>query len=121
MCALVGHVHPIGSSMEWQWQKDAADTYHAPMKAVALSDDAAGVSTLNCCVSKAELAVVYPQVGFAFRSVENALTLIVRNLESFSGLAAETERLDALAAGAFCIIAVYCLMSLVWVDACSHV
>jgi len=107
--------------MEWQWQKDAADTYHAPMKAVALSDDAAGVSTLNCCVSKAELAVVYPQVGFAFRSVENALTLIVRNLESFSGLAAETERLDALAAGAFCIIAVYCFMSLVWVDACSHV
>ena len=39
------------------------------------------------------------QVGFAFRSVENALNLIVKNLESFSGLAAETERLDALAAG----------------------
>ncbi|DBB06377.1 hypothetical protein WJX77_005903 [Trebouxia sp. C0004] len=41
---------------------------------------------------------IISQVGFAFRSVENALTLIVRNLESFSGLAAETERLDALAA-----------------------
>lgn len=39
------------------------------------------------------------QVGFAFRSVEHALTVIVRNLESFSGLAAETERLHALAAG----------------------
>lgn len=39
------------------------------------------------------------QVGFAFRSVEHALTIIVTHLESFSGLAAETERLDALAAG----------------------
>ena len=78
------------------------------MEAVALCDDAVRVSTLKCCVSKAELAVMYPQVGFAFRSVENALTLIVRNLETFSGLAAETERLDALAAGAFCIIALEC-------------
>lgn len=42
---------------------------------------------------------MWSQVGFAFRSVEHALTIIVRNLESFSGLAAETERLDALAAG----------------------
>lgn len=42
---------------------------------------------------------MWSQVGFAFRSVENALTIIVRNLESFSGLAAETERLDALATG----------------------
>lgn len=42
---------------------------------------------------------MWSQVGFAFRSVEHALTMIVRNLESFSGLAAETERLDALAAG----------------------
>lgn len=41
---------------------------------------------------------IISQVGFAFRQVEHALTLIVRNLESFSGLAAETERLDALAA-----------------------
>ncbi|KAL3153965.1 hypothetical protein ABBQ32_013522 [Trebouxia sp. C0010 RCD-2024] len=40
---------------------------------------------------------IISQVGFAFRSVEHALTMIVRNLESFSGLAAETERLDALA------------------------
>ena len=58
----------------------------------------------------AELGVMYPQVGFAFRSVENALTLIVRNLESFSGLAAETERLDALAAGALCC----CFDGLIW-------
>ena len=42
---------------------------------------------------------MFLQVGFAFRSVEHALTIIVRNLESFSGLAAETERLDALATG----------------------
>lgn len=45
------------------------------------------------------MAYVITQVGFAFRSVEHALTMIVRNLESFSGLAAETERLDALATG----------------------
>ena len=58
---------------------------------------------------------MYPQVGFAFRSVENALTLIVRNLESFSGLAAETERLDALAAGAYCINAICCYFkTFVW-------
>lgn len=47
------------------------------------------------------MAYVITQVGFAFRSVEHALTMIVRNLESFSGLAAETERLDALATGRF--------------------
>ena len=38
--------------MEWQWQKNAADICPAPMEAVAVSDVAAGVSTLKCCVSK---------------------------------------------------------------------
>ena len=51
------------------------------------------------CSTSLECRAGCLQVGFAFRSVENALTMIVRNLESFSGLAAETERLDALAAG----------------------
>lgn len=45
-------------------------------------------------------------MGFAFRSVEHALTIIVTHLESFSGLAAETERLDALSTGTcFCTCA----------------
>ena len=39
------------------------------------------------------------QVGFAFRHIEGALNYLVNNLDKFSGLAAETERLDALLTG----------------------
>ena len=39
------------------------------------------------------------QVGFAFRRIEMALNYIVDNLTTFSGLAAESERLDTLFSG----------------------
>ena len=39
------------------------------------------------------------QVGFAFRRIEMALNYIVDNLTEFSGLAAESERLDTLFSG----------------------
>ena len=39
------------------------------------------------------------QVTFAFDRIERALSMIVTNLSKLSGLAAETERLDALFAG----------------------
>ena len=58
--ALVGLVHLIESSVDWQWQKDAADVYHALMEAVALSGDAVRVCTLKCCVSKAEVLCHVP-------------------------------------------------------------
>lgn len=37
-----------------------------------------------------------PQASFAFQSIESALSVIVNNLAQLSGLAAETDRLDAL-------------------------
>jgi len=37
-----------------------------------------------------------PQVGFAFHRIEKALSLLVANLSDLSGLAAKTERIDAL-------------------------
>jgi ABC-type uncharacterized transport system fused permease/ATPase subunit len=40
------------------------------------------------------------QVSFAFRHIEGALNYFVDNLDKFSGLAAESERLDALLTGA---------------------
>ena len=39
------------------------------------------------------------QVGFAFNRIESALSYLVNHLARFSGLAAQTERLDALFAG----------------------
>jgi hypothetical protein len=47
----------------------------------------------------------FPQVGFAFQRIETALSMIVSNLNGLSGLAAQTERLDALFKGAapFCL------------------
>ena len=43
------------------------------------------------------------QVGFAFRRIEMALNYIVDNLTEFSGLAAQSERLDTLFSGVhFC-------------------
>ncbi|KAK9809945.1 hypothetical protein WJX72_002230 [[Myrmecia] bisecta] len=39
---------------------------------------------------------VITQVGFAFHRIESALSMVVNNLSKFSGLAAETERLDSL-------------------------
>ena len=39
------------------------------------------------------------QVGFSFRRIEMALNYIVDHLPALSGLAAETERLDALFEG----------------------
>ena len=46
--------------------------------------------------SKQQLCV---QVGFAFNRIESALSYLVNHLARFSGLAAQTERLDALFAG----------------------
>lgn len=39
------------------------------------------------------------QVGFAFNRIESALSYLVNHMGKFSGLAAQTERLDALFAG----------------------
>ena len=39
-------------------------------------------------------------MGFAFHRIEKALSLLVANLSDLSGLAAKTERIDALFAGA---------------------
>jgi hypothetical protein len=45
---------------------------------------------------------VHVQVGFAFGRIESALTVLVANLSELSGLAAKTERIDALFTGGFC-------------------
>lgn len=39
------------------------------------------------------------QVGFAFHRIETALSMLVTNLSDLSGLAAKTERIDALFKG----------------------
>lgn len=39
------------------------------------------------------------QVSFAFHRIEGALSIIIMNLGKFSGLAAETERLEELFSG----------------------
>ncbi len=49
------------------------------------------------CGTKACLFAV--QVSFAFRHIEGALNYFVDNLDKFSGLAAQSERLDALLTG----------------------
>ena len=41
------------------------------------------------------------QVAFAFRHIEGALNYLVDNLDKFSGLAAESERLEALLTGRY--------------------
>lgn len=41
------------------------------------------------------------QIAFAFRHIEGALNYLVNNLDQFSGLAAEAERLDALVQGPY--------------------
>jgi hypothetical protein len=41
------------------------------------------------------------QVGFAFGRIESALTVLVANLSELSGLAAKTERIDALFSGVY--------------------
>ena len=38
-------------------------------------------------------------MGFAFGRIESALTVLVANLSELSGLAAKTERIDALFTG----------------------
>lgn len=38
-------------------------------------------------------------MSFAFNRIESALSYLMNNLGRFSGLAAQTERLDALFAG----------------------
>ena len=54
------------------------------------------------------------QVGFAFRRIEMALNYIVDNLSTFSGLAAQSERLDALFLGELPPAASEPAMQLVW-------
>ena len=49
--------------------------------------------------STARLRALRVQVGFAFNRIESALSYLVNHLARFSGLAAQTERLDALFAG----------------------
>lgn len=39
------------------------------------------------------------QVGFAFSRIEHALSMLITNLSELSGLAAKTERIDALFKG----------------------
>ena len=46
--------------MEWHWQKDAADMYHALMEAVSLSGDAVKVCTLKCCVCSSRVGCHVP-------------------------------------------------------------
>ena len=83
-----------------------------PSLAATLSDCACAADTCVLWICKrADLTVLVctllcmqtvsglPQVGFAFNRIESAFSYLVNNMGKFSGLAAQTERLDALFAG----------------------
>ena len=54
---------------------------------------------LPCTIICMQTLAGLHQVGFAFNRIESALSYLVTNMGKFSGLAAQTERLDALFAG----------------------
>ena len=57
------------------------------------------MSALTCIVCRVQTVAGARQVGFAFNRIESALSYLVNHMGKFSGLAAQTERLDALFAG----------------------